>query len=81
MITSKQTFHDIEAMLQSNGWKLFQEDMERKAQAFLSGAIRGDSDRVIALEIVKYKVIKETIQGVYADYKTNYEKYKGVVNE
>lgn len=76
MITNKQSFNDIEAMLTGAGWKLFQESVEHKAQAALSSALKGESDREVAQHMQKYKVLKELMQGVFGEYKNNYNKYK-----
>ena len=65
-------------MIQSEGWKMFQKHVEEVAQGCLSMALNNEMDEKVQVKsLAKYKILKELIQGVYADYKFNYEKYKG----
>jgi len=78
MITDKSSFSDIGVMIGSQGWKIYEKYMREVAQGALSMALNPNNDdktRVRSLD--KYNEIKKMIEDVYAEYKTNYDKYKG----
>jgi len=78
IIEKREDFDNLEVLIQSDGWKLFQRYIEEVAQGCLSQALSNELDERIQIKnLAKYKVLKEIIQGVYADYKHNYDKYKG----
>lgn len=64
--------------MQTDGWKLFQEHSQQISQGFLSRALASKDKDEIMVELTKYKAIKDLVQGVYGDYKQNYNVYNGV---
>lgn len=78
MIQSKEDYLQVEAMMQTDGWKLFREHAEQVSGGFLKRALALDDKDEVMIELTKYKAIKSLVQGVYGDFKTNYEKYNGV---
>lgn len=78
MINTKEDFKHIEAMMQSEGWKLYMQHIDEKAKGKLSQALNDeykDSEQLKFL--AQYKILKDTIQSLYGAYKSAYEIYKG----
>lgn len=78
MIKNKEDFVSIEAMISSDGWKLFQDFSMQLGQGFLSKALSSSDKDEVMIELTKYKAIKDLVQGVFGDYKNNYNQYNGV---
>ena len=79
LITDKNSFSAIGGLIANDGWKLYQEHLETTAQGCLSLALNSNTDDKARIrELDKYNTLKKMIQDVYAEYKINYDKYKGV---